>query len=119
MGKFLEKIWVRFGLYVTLSVFITLSAVVTFAMWSDARDKEIFMNKLPPAVQTEMLHLLQISKENNRQIDTINQKYGLDTHENISAMTLFGIFLSIFIGLIAAFFSARIFAIVSNFLSLK
>lgn len=110
MGRFLEKIWVRFGLYVTLSVFITLSAVVTFAMWSDARDKEIFMNKLPPTVKIEMLHLLQINKEHNQKIDAINQKYGLDTHEDISAMTVFGIFLSIFIGLIAAFFSARIFA---------
>lgn len=110
MGRFLEKIWVRFGLYVTLSVFITLSAVVTFAMWSDAREKEIFMNKLPPAVKIEMLNLLQISKEHNQKIDVINQKYGLDTHEDISAMTVFGMFLSIFIGLIGAFFSARIFA---------
>jgi len=110
MGRFVEKIWVRFGLYVTLSVFITLSVVVTFAMWSDTRDKKIFMGNLPPAVQAEMLNLIQINKEHNQKIDAINQKYGLDTHEDISAMTIFGIGLSIFLGLIAAFFSARIFA---------
>lgn len=110
MGRFLEKIWVRFGIYVTLSVFITLSAVVTFAMWSDARDKKIFVEHLPPEIHAEMIELIRTGKEHSRRASDIYVQYGGEDDPGISVMTIFGFFLSVFLGLIAAFFSARIFA---------
>ena len=109
MGRFLEKVWVRFGAYVTLSAFITLSVVVTFAMWSEAQDRVSFAQSLPTEVASEMLELIRTGKEHSRRANQIYAQYGPEDGPEISAMAVFGLSLSVFLGTVAAFFSARIF----------
>jgi signal transduction histidine kinase len=109
MAGALNKIWVRFGIYMALVMLLTTGIIAGFIYWNEQRQEQAFLARLPADIHAEMMHLIRTGQENSQRADDIHAKYAPREPQGLSQQILLGLGAIIFLGLIAAFMSARVF----------
>lgn len=109
MARPLNRLGLRFGLYITLTVLLSISVVVAGFLWQKHKDQIAFRQSLPVAVQQEFDSLRNSGHANGRRMDEIYDQYWPAHGPGLSAEVLIGLAFSLFLGVAAALLSARIF----------
>jgi methyl-accepting chemotaxis protein len=90
-------------------VLLTVGIVAFFIYWNDQSEKREFLVSLPSAERVEMIQLIKTGKEKSQRANDIYAKYWVQDGPGVSLLIVVGIGVSLFIGLAAAFLSARVF----------
>ena len=111
MARPIDRIWVRFGLYVTISVLFALGILSGCLVWQHHLDEIQFRRSLPVQVRTELEKLSAEGKtiNNDDRVDDIYDQYWPKGHSELYTKILVGLSFSLLPGLIAAFLSGRLF----------
>lgn len=111
MARPLDRIWVRFGLYVTLSVLLALAVLSGCLVWQHHLDDLQFRRSLPVEIRNQLDQLSAQGKtiNNDDKVDDIYDQYWPKGHSELYSKILIGLGFSLLPGLIAAFLSARLF----------
>lgn len=111
MARPIDRIWIRFGLYVTVSVLVALGILSGCLLWQRHLDELRFRARLPIEVKQQLDRLTAEGKtvNNDDRVDDIYDKYWPKDHPDLYAKILLGLGVSLLSGLIAAFLLARLF----------
>lgn len=109
MVRALDRIWVRFGVYMAITVLLTVGVIALSVYLNDLQEQKEFLASLPANVRAEMNQLIESGQEDSQAADDIYDKYWVQDGPGISVRIIEGIGVSLFLGLIAAFISARVF----------
>lgn len=109
MARPLNRLGLRFGLYMTLTVLLSISVMAAGLLWQQHRDLVAFRQSLPVPVQQEFNALRSTGQAGSRRLDAIYDQYWPARGPKLSAEVLVGLVFSLFLGLAAALLSARIF----------
>lgn len=92
-----------------LVVLLTACVVAAFVYWDDQSEEKEFLASLPMDVRNEITYLIKSGQEKSPRINEIYNKYWMQDGPGVSTRVIIGIAVSLFIGVIAAFMSARVF----------
>ena len=109
MANPLDKIWIRFGFYMTLSVILALGLVAGCLLWQKHLEEIEFRRSMPVSVRHELDQLMATGQSDSDRVDEIYDQYWPNNGPGLPTKVLIGLAFSFSLGLIAAFLSARIF----------
>lgn len=111
MARPIDRIWVRFGLYVAASVLVALGILAGCLLWQRHLEERQFRSRLPIEVRQELNRLTARGKTpgNDERVDDIYDQYWPKEHSDLYTKILVGLGFSVLSGLIAAFLLARVF----------
>ena len=109
MAGALNKVWVRFGIYMALVVLLTSALMLGFFYWNAQQQQQAFLSTLPAEVRSELTQLIRTGQQNSAAAIRIYSKYSPTEPQDMRAQIFTGLGAIIFLGLIAAFMSARVF----------
>ncbi len=109
MAGALNKVWVRFGIYMALVMLLTMGIIVGFFFWNAQRQQREFLATLPPEVRVELTQLIRSGQQNSPAAVKIYTQYAPAQPQDMREQIYLGLVAIIFLGLIAAFMSARVF----------
>jgi signal transduction histidine kinase len=109
MARPIEKIWVRFGVYMTIVVLLAVGIIAGGLLWNDNQQRSEFYASLPTDVRVEMDGLTAKGLEHSDRADEIYDRYWPKDSPGAGAAIMLALGVSFFLGLAAAVLSARIF----------
>lgn len=111
MARPIDRIWIRFGLYVTVSVLVALGILSGCLVWQRHLEDIQFLRSLPVEVRQELDQLTAQGKtvSNDDRVDDIYDQYWPKGHSDLYTKILVGLGVSLLSGLIASFLLARLF----------
>ncbi len=109
MAGALNKVWVRFGIYMALAMLLTAAIIAGFLFWNAQIRRDEFLATLPADVRAEMVQLIRAGQEGSKRADDIYDQYSTREPPGVSQEIFLSLGAILVFGLIAAFMSARIF----------
>lgn len=109
MARPLNRIWVRFGIYMTVTVLLTVGILAAGLAWEEYVERSQFNANLPADVRAEIDRLEAAGLDDSPEADRIYEKYWPNDGPGTPEAVLFGLGVSLFLGLMAAFLSVRFF----------
>lgn len=107
----LKRIWIHFGIYMTVAGLISVSVLAISLLLREHYQFDSFLNSLPADKYTEMTHLIDADQEYGPRAQEIYNQYWPDgPAENETFLLASDLLISLLIGLLAAFVLARNFA---------
>lgn len=105
----MNRIWVRFGVYMTVTVLVTVGILAAGLAWEEYVERSQFNASLPADVRAEIDRLEAAGLGDSPEADRIYDKYWPNDGPGTPEAVLFGLGVSLFLGLMAAFLSVRFF----------
>ena len=109
MARPLNRLGIRFGIYMALTVLLSISVVTGGLEWQKHKEQQAFHQSLPTAVKQELQQLRDSGKDHSQRLDEIYDQYWPAQGPGLSVEVISGLALSLLLGLAAAVLSARIF----------
>lgn len=108
MAGLLNRVGVRFGLYMVAAVLVTVAVFAAGLFWENKSEQKNFYANLPVDVQAELTRL-EAGDPNDQRIDEIYRRYWPNDGPGVPVLILSTLVIGLILGSIAAFLSARIF----------
>jgi len=114
MSKTLDKMWVRFGIYMSLVVLMIVIVFGLFVYIDQENNFTEFMDSLPVQEHNEMLRLIDLGMKNSDRALEIRKQYYTKEPSDLIESIISGVIASLLLGLIAALMSAKLFLMPLN-----
>lgn len=109
MARPLSRIGVRFGLYMTLTILLTVGVLVAGFAWDEMQDRVRFNASMPPEVRAEIERLEAAGLHDSPEANRIYEAYWPNDGPRLPGAVVSAFMASLFLGLVAAFMAMRFF----------